>query len=366
VGVYLDAATAAPLHPVARQALLAALDDGWADPDRLYTRARRARQLLDAARASAAQSLGVRDDELHFTGSGTEAVELAVLGTLAARRRIGDDVVHSAVEHSSVLYAAGRHGVPVPVDRLGRVDEEAFAAAARAPRVALAALMSANHEVGTIEPVAAAAAACAEVGVPLLVDAAQSIGRVPVPPGWSLLTASARKWGGPPGVGILIVRKGTRWQWPCPSRPPVNVPAVVAAAASLRAVLAEAPTTGPRLAGLVDRIRATVAAKVPDVEVVGDPVDRLPHIVTFSCLYVDGEALLHALDRRGFAVSSGSSCTSQTLQPSHVLAAMGVLTHGNVRLSLPAETTESEVERFLAELPEVVADLRTQARASGL
>jgi cysteine desulfurase len=121
-----------------------------------------------------------------------------------------------------------------------------------------------------------------------------------------------------------------------------------------------------RLGPLVDRIRATVAATVPDVEVVGDPVDRLPHLVTFSCLYVDGEALLHALDARGFAVSSGSSCTSSTLTPSHVLEAMGVLSHGNVRVSLHRGTTADEVERFLTVLPAVVDDLRRTAGAQDL
>jgi cysteine desulfurase len=232
--------------------------------------------------------------------------------------------------------------------------------------VALAALMSANHEVGTVQPVAAAAELCAEHGVPLYVDAAQSVGRVDLPAGWSLLSASAHKWGGPPGVGVLVVRKGTRWLDPRPTTAPPDLPAIVAAAASLRAVLADAAAEAARLAPLVDRIRATVAATVPDVEVVGDPVDRLPHLVTFSCLYVDGEALLHALDRAGFAVSSGSSCTSSTLRPSHVLEAMGVLSHGNVRVSLHHATTADEVDRFLAILPGVVSDLRAEAGVVGL
>ncbi|MBM0240129.1 aminotransferase class V-fold PLP-dependent enzyme, partial [Micromonospora sp. ATA32] len=138
------------------------------------------------------------------------------------------------------------------------------------------------------------------------------------------------------------------------------------AAASLRAAAADAAAEAARLAPLVDRIRARVAAEVPDVEVVGDPTDRLPHLVTFSCLYLDGETLLHALDRRGFAVSSGSSCTSSTLRPSHVLEAMGVLSQGNVRVSLHRETSEADVERFLTELPEIVAELRAEAGVVGL
>ncbi|GLY20707.1 aminotransferase class V-fold PLP-dependent enzyme [Micromonospora sp. NBRC 101691] len=378
--VYLDAATATPLHPVARQALAAALADGWADPGRLYTSARRARQLLDAARAAAAETLGVRPDELSFTANGTTAAHGAVLGGLAGRRRVGRVLVHSAIEHSAVLHAAERHvagggqAVSVPVDRSGRLDLDAWATAVRSPGVAWASLIAASHEVGTVQPVAGAAAACAGAGVPLYVDAAQVVGRAPVPAGWSVLTASAHKWGGPSGVGLLVVRKGTRWESPWPAderesgRTPgaLNLPAVVAAAASLRAAAADATAEAARLTPLVERIRARVAAEVPDVEVVGDPVDRLPHLVTFSCLYVDGEALLHALDRRGFAVSSGSSCTASTLRPSHVLEAMGVLSHGNVRISLHRETTEADVERFLSELPGIVADLRAEAGVVGL
>jgi cysteine desulfurase len=224
--------------------------------------------------------------------------------------------------------------------------------------------MSANHEVGTVQPLEDVAAACASAGVPLLVDAAQSLGRGPVPRGWSVLVGSAHKWGGPAGIGLLAVRAGVRFDGEQPSAVPV--PLAVAAAASLRAAALEAPAEAARLHPLVDRIRSTVAATVPDVEVVGDPERRLPNIVTFSCLYLDGEALLHALDRRGFAVSSGSSCTSSTLDPSHVLVAMGVLSQGNVRVSLHRDTKPSDVDRLLAELPGIVARLRDQAGVSHL
>jgi cysteine desulfurase len=221
-------------------------------------------------------------------------------------------------------------------------------------------VQSANHEVGTRQPLAQVAEACAAARVPLLVDAAQTVPYEAVPPGWSLLAASARKWGGPAGVGLLVVRKGTRWE-PGDDPGPVDLPAVVAAAAALRAVRAEAKADAERLSAMVDGIRARVAATVPDVEVVGHPTDRVPHVVTFSCLYVDGEALLHALDREGFAVSSGSACTSDTLRPSHVLAAMGVLTHGNVRVSLHPGVSQEDVSRFLTAMPRTVARLRAEA-----
>jgi len=371
---YLDAASAVPLHPAAREALLAALEDGWADPARLHGPGRRARLLLESAREAVAQVLDARPDEVSFAPSGTLAAHLAVLGGLAGRSRTGGHVVHSAVEHSCVLQAvAGRDATSVGVDRSGRVDPGTYAAALRAD-TALACLMSANHEVGTLQPVAEVAAACAERGVPLYVDAAQSVGRVPVPEGWSLLSASAHKWGGPPGVGVLVVRTGARWRspWPADERESGRVPgapdlpAVLAAAVGLQAAAAEAAAEDARLRPLVDRLRRRVPEVVPGVEVVGADVDRLPHLVTFSCLYVEGEALLGALDREGFAVSSGSSCTSSTLEPSHVLAAMGVLTSGNVRVSLHRGSSEDDVERLLAVLPGVVAALRRDVGAADL
>jgi len=371
MNVHLDAAAGAPLHPVAREALLASLDDGWADPGRLYGAARRAAMLLQAATEAAAEAIGTRPDELVFTANGTQALHAAVLGTLAGNAR-SQGFVHSAVEHSAVLHAAQAHwavggtAVPIGVDALGRVDVDEFVAAV-GPEVAGAALQAANHEVGTTQPVREVADA---IFPPLIVDATQTLGHAPVPGGWSVLAGDARAWGGP-DVGLLVVRTGTRWRSPFPEddRGPIpgvpNIPAIVAAAASLRAVVAERDEVAARHRELIDRVRAA-AARIPDVEVLGDPVDRLPHITTFSCLYVDGEALLHRLDKLGFAVSSGSSCTASTLEPSHVLVAMGALTSGNIRVSLHRDTTTEDVEAFLAVLPEAVAAVRDELGAAGL
>lgn len=375
---YLDAASTEPLHPAARDALEAAYRAGWADPARLYGPGRRARLLLDTARESVAAQLGCRPDEVAFPASGTQAVHLAVAGLAEGRRRTGRHAVTSAVEHSAVLHALRRRHeddaetTEVGVDAHGRVDPDDFAAALR-PDTALACLQSANHEVGTVQPVAEVAERCTAAGVPLLVDAAQTVGHGPVPSGWAALAASAHKWGGPPGVGVLAVRSGVRWRNPGPDdergygRVPgfENVPGVVAAAAALEAVAAAAAAEEVRLARLADRLRAGVAA-VPDVVLLGHPEHRLAHLVAFSCLFVDGEALLLELDRAGFAVSSGSSCTASALEPSHVLVAMGALTQGNVRVSLPRGVDAADVDRFLAVLPEAVRRVREQLGASGL
>lgn len=371
-GTYLDSASSERLHPAAREAFVAALDAGYADPLRLHGTGRNARLLLDNARSVVASCLAVRPDEVTFTSSGTAAVHSGVLGLLHGRSRVSSRLVHSAVEHSSVLQAGAwwaRHFAgttdPVPVTSTGALSLDALSAALSFPTGVLA-VQAANNEVGTVQPLAAVATAAASSDVPLFVDFAASAGRLELPAGWSAAAASAHKWGGPAGVGVLLVRKGSRWRAPFPvddrADPRVagfeNVPAALAAAAALQAVVGARAEVNARQSALVERLRSRVAASVPDVEVVGSSSSRLPHIVTFSCLYVDGEALVTELDRHGFGVASGSACTASTLTPSHVLEAMGVLTHGNVRVSLTRDTTTADVDRFLSVLPPVVARLR--------
>ncbi|NUP47631.1 MAG: aminotransferase class V-fold PLP-dependent enzyme [Catenulispora sp.] len=404
---HFDAASCEPPHPAARAAFAAALDEGWADPARLYQSGRRARLLLDQSRAAVAGVLGCRPREVVFTSSGTTAIHYGVAGVLAGRRRAGRRLVMSAVEHSAVLHAGQVHvaevhaatgggtvverpvGVPaeggpapgevlsasgvvsvVGVDALGRVDVEAFARELRTPGTALACLQAANHEVGTVQPLAAVFADAVAAGVPLLVDAAQVVGRLPVPREWSVLCASSHKWGGPPGVGVLAIRKGTRFAptWAVDENEgalipgAVNLPGIVAAAAALVARESEREAEAVRLRALTERLRAAlprVAAEtgIP-VEVYGDPDHRLPNLVAFSCPAVNAEALVLDLDEAGFAVSSGSACTSDTVTPSHVLVAMGAAERGNVRVSLPFGAAEQDVERFLTVLPGVLNKLR--------
>ncbi|QTE28385.1 aminotransferase class V-fold PLP-dependent enzyme [Pengzhenrongella sicca] len=381
----LDVAGHAPLHPAARAAFAQALDEGWADPRRLHAEGRRARSLLDGARASLAAGLGARTEEVFLAGSHTAALHAAVRGIARGRRRVGRDVVVGAVERAALLEAArfaaaepagagagpGRR-VVVGVDGAGRVDAAAMGRALAAPGVALVALQHANGEVGTLQPVSEVAEAARRAGVPLLLDAGASAGHVELGPQWDALAADPGDWGGPSGLGVLAVRPRVRWaaDWPedddawFPGG--VSVPAALAAAVALEHAVAERAGADAHRRRLVDRIRRTVAATVPDVEVVGDAAARLPHVVTFSCLYVDGEALVGELDRLGFAVGSGSACTSSTLEPSHVLAAMGVLTHGNVRLALPVGATDDGVDRFLAALPGAVRRVRDLLGVTGL
>ena len=233
---YLDSASSEPLHPAAREAMLAALDRGYADPRRLHSPARDARLLLDNAREVVAEALGVRRDEVSFTSSGTDAVHRGLLGMAGP----GTTVAHSAVEHSSVLHAlAWRPDIEarsVRVDATGRVDLGDLGT----PDVV--ALQAANHEVGTLQPVAVAAGVA-----PVFMDACASMGRLPLPEGWSVAAGSAHKWGGPAGVGVLLVRKGVVWRNPFPADDRAdervsgfeNVPAALAAAAALQAVVAE-------------------------------------------------------------------------------------------------------------------------------
>ncbi len=369
VRAVLDVAGHAPLRAAARTAFVEALDQGWADPRRLHAEGRRARLLLDGAREALAAGLGARTEEVDLVASHTLALHNAVRSVARGRRRAGADVVVGAVERAAVHHAAdfvtsgaGGAARTVDVDVHGRVDVDAFVAAAAGP-VALAALQHANGEVGTLQPVAAVHERLRTAGVPLLVDVGASAGHVPVGAAGDVLVADAGDWGGPP-LGVVVTRRGVRRSpdWPDDddrwSPGGVAVPAALAAAVALQEAQAGAAAADAHRRTLVDLVRRRVAAEVPDVQVVGDPVDRLPHVVTFSCLYVDGEAIVDRLDRAGFGVGSGSACTSSTLEPSHVLVAMGVLTQGNVRLALPHDVDATAVHRFCDVLPRAVADVR--------
>jgi cysteine desulfurase len=369
--VFLDGSSGEPLLPESRNAWLAAQDAGWGDPLRLHRPGRRAAQALDRAREVVASAVGARPDEVVFTCSGTHSRHAAVAGLARGRRRIGDRIVTSAVEHSAVLAAAEAYGrqTTVAVDGTGRLDVAGWEREVRGAGVALACVQVANHEVGTLQPYETAAEICRDAGVPLVLDATSALGRLDLSSadtGWSVLTGSAAAFGGPVSVGLLVLRRGVRWRAPYPvddyqaARWPgqPDVPAIVAAAVALETWLATQRAVAVRQHALVDRLRRGILAQVPDVDVVGDPDRRVPHLLTCSVLYVDGETLTLELDRAGIAVSSGSACSASSETPSHVLAAMGALTHGNIRVGLVRNSSENDVDALLVALPPIVSRIR--------
>jgi cysteine desulfurase len=359
-----------------RQAWLDAQQAGWGDPNRLHRPGRLAAQAMDQAREVIAAAVGARPDEVIFTASGVHASQAAVLGLGLGRRRVGSRIVTTAIDHSSVLAAAAAAGVhdAVDVDHEGHVDLDQWSAAVGSAGTAAACIQVANHEVGTLQPYAEAAEICHRTEVPLVLDASAALGHVDLSGAakWSVLTGWAGAFGGPASVGILVIKKNARWRAPYPTDdyqggrwPGVpDVPAIYAAAVALDCWLREGRTVVERQRDLVDELRAGIVRQVPDVDVAGDPVRRVAHLLTFSALYVDGETLTLELDKAGFAVASGSACSASSEHPSHVLAAMGALTHGNVRLGLTWTTTAAEISRFLAVLPPIVAGIRATVEAS--
>ncbi len=350
-----------PLHPVARQVLLAAFDAGWADPRRRSLDAARARTLVASAKESLAAGLGVRPDELFLVGEGALAPTLVLEGALASRTGA---LVTSRVERSEILaIAAGRAGsTTVPVDHEGRIDLLALTGALDESTGVLS-LQAANGEVGTVQPLAEAGQLAANLGIPLHVDLGVGAGRIDLPDTWRYASADARTWCGPSGVGVYAIKTGARWRYPWPTSQDqreigsYSIPLALAAAAALEAWREDERADAKRLHSLVEQIRQA-AASVADVEVVGDPINRVSNLVTFSALYCDGESLVEEFAREGFTVGSGSACTSDQLQPSHVLAAMGALTHGNVRVSLPHSVTSEDIDRFCRLIPATISNVR--------
>jgi cysteine desulfurase len=375
---YLDHASSAPLRPVAREAMLAALDS-FGDPARHHAEGRRARLALDEARSSVAERIGAHPEEVVFTSSGTESVNLAIAG--AVRAAGAGRVVLTAVEHPSVSEAAyrlerdGFEVVEVGVDATGRADLDRFAAEVARPGTILASVQHANPDVGTMHGLAEAVRLARMHGVMVHTDACQTVGRLPVDVrrlDVDLLSLSAHKFGGPPGAGALYVRRGLRFEAQTLGDERErrrragreNLPAIAGMAAALAEATERLADEAGRLWRLSDRLRAGLAERIPDVQVHGHPTHRVPHIVGWSVLGLDGEQLLMALDERGLLLDTGSRCPGSNEESSYVLEAMGRDPRGSLRASLGESTTEADVDALLAVLPEVVSELRRMAGIS--
>ncbi|HUG83660.1 MAG TPA: aminotransferase class V-fold PLP-dependent enzyme [Euzebya sp.] len=382
--MYLDVASAAPWHSRALSAFTQVAEGVIGDPARLHSVGRQASDLLERARSAVAEELGGRADGVVFTGSGTEAVHLAIQGTAAANRTRPRRILSCAVEHSAVLAAAdaaaarlGHEHVVIGVDRDGRIRTHELSEQLAEGGAALVNLQHANHEVGVLQPVAAVATLCRQADALLHVDACQTVGRLPVSLadlGADYLSLSAAKFGGGRGVGALLTSPRARLaalvtgdERERHRRAGLqNLPGIAAMAETLATLRPRNPAgEAARLVARCDAVRrhlrSAVAAQVPDVEVHGPTEGSLPHLVALSALYVEGQALVNSLDAAGWQVHSGSSCATTSGEPSHVLVAMGALTHGHVRLSFDGRFTTSDADRFISDLAEAIASLRGRA-----
>jgi cysteine desulfurase len=367
------------LSDAARRALIGALDS-FGDPLRLHANGLAARRLLDEARAQIADVLTAQPDEIVFTSGGTESVALAVWGGVRPVREIGHRIVTSVVEHPAVggvlhtLETDGFETVLVPVDQDGFIDLDVFAAEVRKPGTLLASIQHANHEVGTMQPIAEAGRLSREAGVLFHTDACQMVGRLPVDTtalDVDLLSLSAHKFGGPAGVGALYVRRGVPVAaYPCGDDRErrrrsgmENIPGVAAMSAALLATLEDMGDQAARQWQLTARLR-TGLESIPGVQVHGHRTQRVPHIVCFSVADLDAEILSMALDDRGFRLAAGSNCSGAPGEASPVLEHMGAPGRASFRIGIGRSTTEEDVEWFLEALPSLVDELRAVETAS--
>lgn len=383
--IYMDYAATAPMKPEVVDAMLPWMQHRYGNPSSVHRLGRQARHALDEAREIVAAAIGARPAEIVFTSSGTEADNLAVKGAFRAVRQQSpgrNRIVTSTIEHHAVLHSVRfweNQGFPVTyvrVDRGGVVAAEAVAEALGGD-TALVSLMHANNEVGTVQPVAEVGRLCQEAGALFHVDAVQSFGKIPVNVddiGCDLLALSAHKIGGPKGVGCLYVRTGT------PLVPHTdggaqergmragteNVAGIVGFAAAVKAAMESREDEAARLSALGDRLADMIVQRIPGVTRSGTPHHRVPGIVHLVIEGVDAESLLLNLDLQGVAAASGSACTSGSLEPSHVLLAMGLSKEaaaGALRLSLGWASNENELEPVAERLAAIVERLRKR-RAS--
>jgi len=384
--IYLDHAATTPVDPRVLEAMWPYYTKYWGNPSSIYLEGQEARRALDAARKQCADLLGASPKEIVFTSGGTESDNAAIRGAAFAQRAMGrgNHIVTSAVEHHAVphtveqLEREGFRATYLPVDSEGVVDLEALARAV-GPETVVVSIMAANNEGGTIQPIAEAVRIAKERNprVVFHTDAVQAAGAIDITPsklGVDLLSIAAHKLYGPKGVGLLYIRNRTPWQ-------PMllgggqererragteNVPGIVGLAAAMKLAWEEMPERNAHARRLRDRLFYGIPERIPDTVITGpkDPDRRLPN--NFSCCFrnVEGESVLLALDMADIAASSGSACTTGSLEPSHVLTAMGIdrdLAHASLRLTVGKGNTDEDIDRVLDVLPGIVARLRALA-----
>ena len=381
--IYLDHNATTPPDPVVVDRMAAVLREEFGNPSSVHYFGQRAKSALDEARSAVAALIGADPSEVVFTGSGTESDNFAIRGVAEALEPSGrKHLIASGIEHEAVLNtlkALARRGwktTLVAVDESGIVSPEALAAALT-DDTALVSLMHANNEIGTIQPVAELAKLAKARGALFHTDAVQTAGKIPVNVkalGVDLLSLSAHKFYGPKGAGALWIRRGVRLQ------PPItggkqergrragteNVPGIIGMGVAAQLARAKMADEAARLAPLRDRLEAGILSTVTGTAANGAREPRVPNTTNISFERIEAESLLIALDLAGVAVSTGSACSSGTLEPSHVLKAMGLPVHrtqNSIRFSLGAANTEADIDRVIAALPAIVEKLRSLTRA---
>ena len=389
--IYMDYAATTPVRPEVVETMLPFFSESFGNPSSIYEMAQQSRGAVDRSRRTIARALGCRTSEIVFTSGGTESDNAAVKGVATALRNIGNHVITSSIEHHAVLHAChqleqfGFDVTYLPVDEFGLIDPEDVARAVT-ERTTLVSVMLANNEIGTIEPVSEIAAAVRQearrIGRKIYVhtDAVQAMGAIDVNVrdlGVDLLSLSGHKLHGPKGVGALYIRRGT------PFEPLIqgggqererrsgteNVPAIVGLAEAVRLAELERSETSRRLTGLRDRIISGIHERIPDAKLNGHPLRRLPNNVNVSFERVEGEPILLGLDFAGICASSGSACSSASLEPSHVLTAIGLpadLAQGSLRITIGRDTIDEDVDYMIETLTGLVGRLRAMPSLSSV
>ena len=379
---YLDHAATTPLLPEVRDAMLGALDGDFGNPSSVHAYGRRAKEIVEDARDKVAAAIGASPAEVVFTGSGTEADNLALKGAAAKLRGNGNHIITTSFEHHAVLDTVGwlskqeLEVTKLPVSEGGRVDPQQVAAAVRSQTI-LVSVMAVNNEIGTIQDLTAITAAVKSANSNTLVhtDAVQALGNIPVNLhawGVDLAAFAAHKLGGPKGVGALFIRssvpveaimhgggheRGLR-------SGTLNVAGIAGFGVAAEIAAKEVYEKAERVALMRDRLLEGIKQIVPDIVINGDFVERVPGNLNFSIPGTEGETLLLLLDQAGIACSSGSACSSGALDPSHVLLALGLsreLAAGSLRFTLGRSSTDADIDTVLEHLPEVVAKARRAA-----
>ncbi|MGI5885303.1 MAG: cysteine desulfurase NifS [Candidatus Spyradocola sp.] len=378
--IYLDNAATTRVRPEVAEAVLPAMTEVYGNASSVHSFGREAKKAIERARAQVAAAIGAKKEEIYFTAGGSESDNWAIKGAAHALRKKGMHILTTAIEHHAVLHtcrALEKEGFEVtylPVDEYGLVTAAQVEAALR-PDTILVTVMAANNEIGTIEPIEEIGAVCKAHNVLFHTDAVQAVGHMPLDVNAmhiDMLSLSGHKFYAPKGVGALYLRTGVHIenlieggaQERNRRAGTENVPGIVGMGKAIELITAEMDEENARISALRDRLIAGILEKIPESRLNGHPTKRLPGNVNVSIRYIEGEALLLSLDMAGIAGSSGSACTSGSLDPSHVLLAIGLpheIAHGSLRLTIGRDNTQEEIDRVLEELPKIVARLRAMS-----